>query len=106
MDKTELSRMLSEKVEAKVAEGYSITTYAMDVASTDRVKRELGPHGHAIPHEDESAEWKFYIKQVQAGTYVPEQVTSQPAAQPENTVTQPGNEVVCVSVGLWKARRH
>lgn len=106
MDKAELRRILNEKVEEKVAEGYTITTYAMDVASTDRVKRELSPHGHAIPHEDESPEWESYLKQVEAGTYVPEQVTAQPVAQPEKPMTQPGHEGVSGSVGLWKARRH
>ena len=43
MSKAELSKLLEEKVQEKVKEGFSIPTYALDAASRDRVKRAL--HG-------------------------------------------------------------
>lgn len=106
MDKAELRKMLDEQVAAKVGEGYTITTYAMDVASTDRVKRALGHHGHAPEHEDGAAEWSSYLQDVEAGTYVPE-TTRQPAnTKAEKAPAQPSQEGSSGSVGLWKARRH
>jgi len=43
MDKAELSKMLEAKVLGKLQAGYQITTYAMDAASRDRLKRGMKP---------------------------------------------------------------
>ncbi|MCF5374143.1 hypothetical protein [Pseudomonas syringae] len=58
MDKAALSRLLEEKVQEKLAQGYSIPTYAPDAASRDRVKRELMPQAHTIEVDNtEGEEW-------------------------------------------------
>ncbi|AXH60200.1 hypothetical protein [Pseudomonas amygdali] len=106
MDKAELRKMLDEQVAAKVGEGYTITTYAMDVASTDRVKRAMGYQGKAPEHEDGSAEWSSYLHEVEAGTYVPERIKKPVSIQTGQSAPQPGQEGASGTVGLWKVRRH
>lgn len=105
MDKAELSRLLSEKVQEKLNEGYSIPTYALDAASRDRVKRELKPHGHTIPNENrETEEWQDYLQQVETGTYKPE--SPKPLLETPLATSTPAADAGSGSGGLWKARRH
>lgn len=106
MDKAELSKLLSEKVQEKLNEGYSIPTYALDAASRDRVKRELQPHGHTIPNENrETEEWQDYLQQVETGTYKP--ASRKPLDTPQPTSTPAADQYAgSGSAGLWKARRH
>jgi hypothetical protein len=107
MSKAELSMLLEQKVQDKIRDGYSITTYAMDAASRDRVKRSLKPLTHHVEHHDDTAEeWQEYLSQVEAGTYQPE-VTRVELDSPPNV--SPGKEVTTTassSTGQWKARRH
>lgn len=56
MNKAELSKLLDQKVQEKLQGGYSITTYAMDAASRDRVKRSLEPQSHKIEHHNDASE--------------------------------------------------
>lgn len=107
MNKSELSKLLAEKVQEKVNEGFSIPTYAMDAASRDRVKRALHPQSHPIPHENNSAEeWEEYIKQVETGTYTPSHRPHEILdALPTSADSKPSVHS-SGSVGLWKARRH
>lgn len=107
MDKAELSRLLEQKVQEKIMDGYSITTYALDAAARDRVKHGLLPHTHAVPLEDHEEEvWQAYIKQVEEGTYQPERrkpgIVIASAAAKESTQVECGRS----NSGLWKARRH
>lgn len=107
MNKAEMSRILEEKVQEKLKEGYSIPTYALDAASRDRVKRGLQPQGHPVPHDDQSSTaWQEYIRQVEEGIYEPDR-----SAKHSKVVTSSPAEsipvvVACGSVGLWKAKRH
>jgi hypothetical protein len=107
MNKAELSRLLEQKVQEKIQDGYSITTYAMDVASRDRVKRSLKPLTHHVEHHDDTAEeWQKYLSQVEAGTYQSEgarvEIDPPPSAPPGKEATT----IASSSTGLWKARRH
>lgn len=106
MDKAELSRLLEQQVQEKLKEGYSITTYALDAASRDGLKRSLKAKGHAVPNENHEAEdWQDYIEQLGSGalkkaverSYVSDSAQSVTSAQPPSSSG---------SVGLWKARRH
>lgn len=107
MDKAELSKLLEEKVQEKLKEGYSIPTYALDAASRDRVKRGLNPQSHAIPHENHTAEeWQDYLRQVEGGTYEPERPRHEIEVTPPTSGTPKAGDQACGSVGLWKARRH
>lgn len=107
MDKSELRKMLDEKVAAKVEEGYEIPTYAMDVATTDRVKRQLGHQGHAVEHEPVSSEWDMYLTKVESGTYVPRKLKAPVEISPVLPVTTQSPERNGSSTsGTWKARRH
>lgn len=106
MNKAELSKLLEEKVQEKVNEGYSIPTYAMDVASRDRVKRALHPQSHAILHENHADEdWQEYLKQVEEGTYEPGR-HALVVKTPDTSVASSIGETGSSSAGLWKARRH
>jgi hypothetical protein len=59
MDKAELSKLLEDKVQEKLQDGYTITTYAMDAASRDRLKRGLKPHSSPTHHDEcAGAEWE------------------------------------------------
>ena len=107
MSKAELSKLLEEKVQEKVKEGFSIPTYALDAASRDRVKRALHPQSHPVPHENHSAEeWEEYIKQVEAGTYAPSHRAHETQEAPHPPTNSKPSDHSCGSVGLWKARRH
>lgn len=107
MNKAELSKMLEEKVREKVGAGYEIPTYAMDLASTDRLKRDMGNHGRSIhPPEHERSEWEEYLSQVEAGTYHPDQVRTAPKPAQENSSPPAGESPACGSNGLWRVRRH
>ncbi|WP_124128488.1 hypothetical protein [Pseudomonas aeruginosa] len=101
MDKTELSRRLEQQVQAKLAEGYSITTYALDAASRDRLKRGLKPVGHAIPHENQADdEWKDYLHHLDV-----ESKRSSHAAKPAPAATEAPNEERG-KTGIWNVWRH
>lgn len=107
MNKAELSMLLEQKVQEKIRDGYSITTYAMDAASRDRVKRSLKPLPHHIDHHDDTAEeWQDYLSKVEAGTYRAENpkvvIDTPQAATPETEA----NQVSSSSAGQWRARRH
>jgi hypothetical protein len=107
VNKAELSILLEQKVQEKIRNGYSITTYALDAASRDRVKRSLKPLPHHIDHHENTAEeWQDYLSKVEAGTYQPERtepvIDTAPANIPENDIGQTSSG----SVGQWKARRH
>jgi hypothetical protein len=107
MNKAEMSRILEEKVQEKLKEGYSIPTYALDAASRDRVKRGLHPQGHPIPHDDQSAaEWQEYIRQVEEGTYEPNRHGNHRETQILSPSVSTTATTASGSVGLWKARRH
>lgn len=105
MDKAELSRLLEQQVQEKLKEGYSITTYALDAASRDGLKRSLKAKGHAVPNENHEAEdWQDYIEQLGSGaskgverSYVSDSAQSVSATQSPSSSG---------SVGLWKPRRH
>jgi len=107
MNKAELSMLLEQKVQEKIREGYSITTYALDAASRDRVKRSLMPQSHQIEHCDAaSEEWQQYLSKVEAGVYEPE--SPRPViviASSENQTSEP-TQTTTTNVGQWKARRH
>lgn len=107
MNKAALSMLLEQKVQEKISEGYSITTYALDAASRDRVKRSLKPQSHQIEHQDDaSAKWHDFLSKVESGTYQPERdkpaIKATTAIQPETETVQAASS----SVGQWKARRH
>jgi hypothetical protein len=107
MNKAELSRLLEQKVQDKISDGYSITTYAMDAASRDRVKQSLKPLTHQVEHHDDTAEeWQEYLSQVEAGTYQSGGARLEIDSPPN---VPPGKEATTIassSTGLWKARRH
>ncbi|KAF0253454.1 hypothetical protein [Pseudomonas putida] len=99
MDKAELSRLLEQQVQEKLKEGYSITTYALDAASRDGLKRSLKAKGHAVPNENHEAEdWQDYIEQL--GSSGPK------AVERRYVDSAPPSPSSSGSVGLWKARRH
>lgn len=107
MNKAELSMLLEQKVQEKIRDGYSITTYALDAASRDRVKRSLKPPPHHIDHHDDAVEeWQDYLGKVEAGTYESERtkpvIDTSPVKASENDIRQAASS----SVGQWKARRH
>ncbi|MBI6882352.1 hypothetical protein [Pseudomonas putida] len=106
MNKSELSKLLDQKVQEKLQGGYSITTYAMDAASRDRVKSSLKPPSHKIEHHNDAfQEWQEYLSKVESGTYQPEHVrptTETPSIKPEADAVPTASS----SVGQWKARRH
>jgi hypothetical protein len=108
MDKAELRRMLDQKVAEKVDSGYKIPTYAMDLAATDRVKRELCPKVSASPPvEPEHDEWNEFLSSVESGAYKPERVRVAPLIEPVEIVQRSGPQAeASSSVGLWKVRRH
>ena len=105
MNKAELSKMLDQKVQEKLQDGYSITTYALDAATRDRVKRALKPQPQVIEHQDDTAEeWHDYLSKVEAGTYQPDKPKPSIEAPPaisSNNVANPG----AGSVGQWRVRR-
>jgi hypothetical protein len=73
MTKQELSIFLDQKVQEKVGQGYSITTYAMDVATQNTLRRNLKPNLPAAKPENQSEQqWQTFLQQVKDGTYVPE----------------------------------
>ncbi len=105
MDKAELSRLLEDKVQEKLQDGYTITTYALDAASRDRVKRGLRPQSHAIHHDEgDGAAWNDYLMQLEDG----EQVSNSPKSpvtltyRESEPVTAPSSSCS----GLWRVRRH
>lgn len=104
MDKAELSKLLEDKVQEKLHDGYTITTYAMDAASRDRLKRGLKPHSSPTHHDETAgAEWDEYLFQLEVGVNVPD------TRKAHKTVTR--DEPVCTdqsssSSGLWRVRRH
>jgi hypothetical protein len=107
MNKPELSKLLEEKVQEKIKEGFTIPTYALDAASRDRVKRALHPQSHSVPHENHSTEeWEEYIKQVEAGTYAPTHRAQETREAPQPSTNSKPSDHPCGSTGLWKARRH
>ncbi|HEE9764355.1 hypothetical protein [Pseudomonas putida] len=107
MDKAELSRLLELQVQEKLKEGYSITTYALDAASRDSLKRGMKSKGHALPHENRTEEdWQVYIHQLDLGTYKPDTRKPVIEASPTSTLDRPAGEKGSGSVGLWKVRRH
>lgn len=107
MNKAALSMLLEQKVQEKIRDGYSITTYALDAASRDRVKRSLKPLPHHIDHHDVTAEeWQDYLSKVEAGTYEPERTRQVIDTAPVKTQENEIGQTASGSVGQWKARRH
>lgn len=105
MDKAELSKLLEDKVQEKLQDGYTITTYALDAASRDRLKRDLKPHPSPTHHDDSAgAAWDEYLMQIEVGGYAPE---SRKAILPEAKTSEPVHtDQSCSSSGLWRVRRH
>ncbi|HEP8970202.1 TPA: hypothetical protein VDU83_002540 [Pseudomonas aeruginosa] len=103
MDKAELSKLLEQQVQSKLAEGYSITSYALDAAARDRLKRGLKPLGHAIPHENQTdEEWKDYLDHLEA-----EAKKSCQAARPVRKAAEALKEEPSkVRSGIWNVCRH
>lgn len=105
MDKAELSKLLEDKVQEKLQEGYTITIYALDAASRDRLKRGLKPQSNPTHHDDcAGAAWEECLFQIEVGGYVPD-----PRKAPMRAATR--EEPVCTdqsssSSGLWRVRRH
>ncbi|MHC5195041.1 hypothetical protein ACYSUW_14900 [Pseudomonas frederiksbergensis] len=107
MNKAELSKLLDQKVQEKLRDGYSITTYAMDAASRDRVKQGLKPQSHQFDHHNETAEaWQEYLQTVESGAYQPEKSKALGSNITVTPAEQIVNQVVASGVGLWKVRRH
>lgn len=108
MDKAELSKLLENKVQEKLQEGYTITTYALDAASRDRLKRDLKPHSCPTHHDDcASPEWDAYLKQIEVGEYKPDLPATRKERTPVTTSEQPvSSEHSSSSAGVWRVRRH
>lgn len=105
MDKAELSRLLEQQVQEKLKEGYSITTYALDAASRDGLKRSLKAKGHVVPNENHEAEdWQDYIEQL--GSSAPKAVERSYVSDSAQSVSSAQSPSSSGSVGLWKVRRH
>ena len=98
--------MLEAKVLEKLQEGYQITTYALDAASRDRLKRGMKPHGHSPQHDENANQiWGGYVQRLEDGSYVSEQPKSQITTAPTDLKQQPEGQT-CSSPGLWRVRRH
>jgi hypothetical protein len=98
---------LAEQVEAKVKEGYTVNTYAMDVATADRLKQSLKVQGHEVLHDTSPTdEWVDYLKQVQGGTYKPQHSGIKPFQPVPTTEPVPSSDGASGGVGIWRARRH
>ena len=81
MNKQQLSQMLDQKVQEKLQEGYAITTYAMDLAQQQLLKRSLNPKPPgARPDNQSEQQWQLYLQQIKDGTYVPEDLEPAQAA--------------------------
>lgn len=103
MDKAELRRLLEQQVQDKIKEGYSVTTYALDAASRDSLKRGLKAKGHEVPNENHAAEaWDDYIHHLDVESHKP----AAPRALREVVVPEQSIQPASSSAGLWKARRH
>lgn len=107
MDKAELSKLLEDKVQEKLQDGYTITTYALDAASRDRLKRGLKPLTNPTHHDDcAGAAWGEYLMQLEVGGYVPDSPkTPMPLATREEPVSTDQSSSSSSS-GLWRVRRH
>ncbi|WP_408601971.1 hypothetical protein [Pseudomonas sp. PLMAX] len=104
MDKAELSKLLEDKVQEKLQDGYTITTYAMDAASRDRLKRGLKPQANPTLHDDSAgAEWEEYLMQLEVGGYAPD---SRRSIMPEPKTAEAVHTDQACSSGLWRVRRH
>lgn len=107
MDKAQLSKLLDAKVQEKLQEGYAITTYAMDAASRDRLKRELKPQAHPVHHDESTDEaWGEYLIQLEVGETASEKPQSKIAPSAPKASTENCPAPSSSSTGLWKARRH
>ena len=104
MDKAELSKLLEDKVQEKLQDGYTITTYAMDAASRDRLKRGLKPHSSPTHHDASAgAEWEEYLFQLEVGGNLPD---TQRAHKNVTTRDEPViSDQSSSSSGLWRVRR-
>lgn len=109
MDKDELRRQLEAQVQQKLADGYEVVTYALDAASRDKVRRELKPHGHALPHDNPGTQaWEEFLLEASRGksdlVHVKEPDLSTAERRIQAGVTAAGK---CgTSPGLWRTRRH
>jgi hypothetical protein len=105
MDKAELSKLLEDKVQEKLQDGYTITTYAMDAASRDRLKRGLKPQANPTLHDDSAgAEWDEYLMQLEVGGSAPD---SRKTIIPEPKTSEAVHtDQSCSCSGLWRVRRH
>jgi hypothetical protein len=106
MDKAELSRLLEDKVQEKLQEGYTITTYALDAASRDRVKRGLRPQSHPTHHDDcAGAAWNEYLIQLEDGEHVSKSPRTPVTLTYAESVPSVAGQASSCS-GLWRVRRH
>lgn len=104
MDKAELSKLLEDKVQEKLQDGYTITTYAMDAASRDRLKRGLKPQANPTHHDDSAgAEWEEYLMQLEVGGCAKE---PRKVILPEPKTAEAVHTDQAFSSGLWRVRRH
>lgn len=107
MDKAELSKLLNAKVRDKLQEGYAITTYAMDAASRDRLKRELKPQSNPVQHDDSAGEaWDEYMVKLKVEESASGSSHAKSLSPPPKALVDISPSPGTSSTGVWKVKRH